>query len=156
MIISMRRMTTTSHSNLMKKISDKPTERQKVTVTERNLLLAHGQSKKLADMRKRLQPDLPVEAVALPGKQLSAGLKPEVATELNKARTLIDARINEIMRSFPEGKQNKLFSFRFGSADALKTGTIKAVFMALGIDATLVNMKMIAALDFHGNPVKGH
>jgi len=90
----------------MKKTSDSPaTDRQKVSITERNLLVAHGQSKKLADMRKKLQPDFPVEAGALPGKQLSAGLKPEVATELNKARKLIDDRINEIMRSFLKARK---------------------------------------------------
>lgn len=139
----------------MKKTSDSPTERAKISVTERNLLVAHGQSKKLADIRKRLQPDLPVEAKPLPDKQLFATLKPEVATELNKARKLIDDRISEIMSGFPEGKKNKLFSFRFGSVEALKTATIKAAFKLLDIDANLVNMKLVAALDFHGNPVEG-
>ncbi|MGZ8173305.1 MULTISPECIES: hypothetical protein [Methylobacter] len=141
----------------MKKTSDSPaTDRQKISITERNLLVAHGQSKKLADMRKKLQPDCPVEAGALPDKQLSAGLKPEVATELNKARKLIDDRINEIMRSFPEGKKNRLFSLRFGSVDALKTMTIKAAFKTLGIDDNLVKMKLIAALDFQVKDVKAH
>lgn len=107
-------------------------------------------------MRKRLQPDLPVEAGPLPGKQLLAGLKPEVATELNKARKLIDDRINEIMCSFPEGKKNRLFGFRFGSVDALKTMNIKAAFKTLGIDDNLVKMKLIAALDCHGKDVKEH
>ncbi len=141
----------------MKKTSDSPvTDRQKVSITERNLLVAHGQSKKLADMRKKLQPDFPVEAGALPGKQLSAGLKPEVATELNKARKLIDDRINEIMRRFPEGKKNRLFSLRFGSVDALKTMNIKAAFKTLGINDNLVKMKLIAALDFQVKDVKAH
>jgi len=141
----------------MKKTSASPaTDRQKVSITERNLLVAHGQSKKLADMRKKLQPDFPVEAGALPGKQLSAGLKPEVATELNKARKLIDDRINEIMRRFPEGKKNRLFSLRFGSVDALKTMNIKAAFKTLGINDNLVKMKLIAALDFQVKDVKAH
>ncbi len=141
----------------MKKTSDSPaTDRQKVSVTERNLLVAHGQSKKLADMRKKLQPDFPVEAGAYPGEQLSAGLKPEVATELSKARKLIDDRINEIMHSFPEGKKTKLFGLRFGSVDALKTMTIKAAFKTLGIDDNLVKMKLIAALDFQVKDVKAH
>ncbi|MGZ5575290.1 MAG: hypothetical protein ACXWEV_00300, partial [Methylobacter sp.] len=69
----------------MKKISDmSAADRQKVSVTERNLLVAHGQSKKLADMCKRLQPELKAAAVQLPEKQLFPGLKPEVATELHK------------------------------------------------------------------------
>lgn len=141
----------------MKKTSDSPaTDRQKVSVAERNLLVAHGQSKKLADMRKRLQPDLPVEAGLLSGKPLLTGLKPEVAAELNKARTLIDDRINEILCGFPEGKKNRLFGFRFGSVDGLKALSIKSAFKTLSIDNNLVKMKLIAALDFHGKDVKAH
>jgi hypothetical protein len=139
----------------MKKISDMPADRQKVSVTERNLLVAHGQSKKLADMRKRLQPELKVAAVQLPEKQLFPDLKPEVAIELNKARALIDGRIAQIMHSFPEGKKNRLFGFRFGSVDAVKAMGIKVAFKALGIDDHPVKMKLVAETDYHGNPVKG-
>lgn len=139
----------------MKKISDNTgADRPKVNVTERNLLVAHGQSKKLADIRKRLQPDFPVEVAPLPGKQPLPGLKPEIATELNQAKTLIDDRINQIMRAFPEGKKNRLFGFRFGSVDAVKAMTIKSAFKTLGIDDNSVKMKLIADLDFHGNKVK--
>ncbi|MGZ4968651.1 MAG: hypothetical protein ACXV8O_02050 [Methylobacter sp.] len=140
----------------MKKISDKSaTGRQKVSVTEHNLLVAHGQSKKLADIRKKLQPDSPVEAGLLPDKRSLSGLKPETATELDKARKLIDQRIDQIMRSFPEGKKNRLFGFRFGSVDAIKAMSIKAAFKLLTIDDNSVNIKLIAEMDFHGNPVKG-
>ena len=140
----------------MKKISDIPaTDRQKVNVSERNPLVAHGQSKKLADMRKRRQPELTAVPVQLSRKQLLSGLTPEVATELNKARTLIDDRIEQIMHSFPEGKKNRLFGFRFGSIDAVKAMGIKAAFKTLGIDDHLVKMKLVAETDFHGNPVKG-
>jgi hypothetical protein len=135
----------------MKKISDRPT----VSVSERNLLVAPGQSKKLADIRKRLQPDLKVAAVQLPEKQAFPNLKPEAAAELNKARTLIDERVAQIMLSFPEGKKNRLFGFRYGSVDAVKAMGIKAAFKILGIDDNLVKMKLIAETDFHGNPVKG-
>lgn len=139
----------------MKKVLDNPgAPKPKVSVTERNLLVAHGQSKKLAELRKRFQPELPVEALPSPDKQLLTGLKPEVSTELNKARTLIDERISQIMRSFPEGKKNRLFGFRFGSVDAVKAMPIKSAFKTLSIDDNLVKMKLIAALDFHGNEVK--
>jgi hypothetical protein len=141
----------------MKKISDiSAAARQKVSVSERNQLVAPGQSKKLADMRKRLQPDLKLAAVQLPEKHPFPGLKPEVAAELNKARTLIDDCITQIMLSFPEGKKNRLFGFRYGSVDAVKAMGIKAAFKLLGIDDNLVKMKLIAETDFHGNPVKGN
>ncbi|MGZ8159235.1 MAG: hypothetical protein ACXWT1_05980 [Methylobacter sp.] len=142
----------------MGKIADTPaTDRPKVSVTERSLLVAHGQSKKLADIRKRLQPATPVAAGQhndAPAGQQFPGLKPEVAAELNKARKLIDDSINQIMRSFPEGKKNRLFGFRFGSVDAVKAMPIKAAFKTLGIDDHLLKMKLIAEMDFHGNEVK--
>jgi CO dehydrogenase/acetyl-CoA synthase alpha subunit len=122
------------------------------------LLIAYGQSKKLADIRKKFQPDLPVEAVqrnSVPKKQLFTGLKPEIAEELSKANSLIDESINRIMRSFPEGKKNKLFSFRFGSVDAVKSMSIKDAFRTLGIDDNSVKMKLIADLNYHGNELKG-
>lgn len=141
----------------MKKVLDNPgADRPKVSVTERNMLVAHGQSKKLAEIRNRLQPDLPIEAAPLPDKQRLTGLKPEVSSELNKARTLIDERISQIMRSFPEGKKNRLFGFRFGSVDAVKAMPIKSAFKTLSIDDNLVKMKLIAALDFDGNEVEEH
>ncbi|WP_340121484.1 hypothetical protein [Methylobacter svalbardensis] len=149
-------MMTTSHSKFVGKIADNPgADRQKVSVTERSLLVAHGQSKKLADIRKRQQPELPVAAALSPEKQLLTGLNPEVATELNKARALIDDSIKQIIRSFPEGKRNRLFGFRFGSVDAVKGMGIKAAFKTLGIDDNLVKMKLIAGMDCYGNDLKG-
>ncbi len=139
----------------MKKMSDNSTtNRPKVNITERSLLVAHGQSKKLADIRNRLQPDVPVEVSPLPDEPLLTGLKSEVAMELNKARTLIDERINQIMRDFPQGKKNRLFGFRFGSVDAIKALAIKSAFKTLAIDQHLVKMNLIADLDFYGHEVK--
>jgi len=126
-----------------------------VSVTERGLLVAPGQSKKLAEIRKKVQPLVAAENVSLSEKEIFAGLKPELATELKSARKIIDDRINEILSSFPEGKRNKLFSFRFGSIDAIKSMNIKAAFKKLGIDENSAKMKLIAELDYHGNQLKG-
>ncbi len=141
----------------MRKIADNPAaDRQKVSVTERSLLVAHGQSQKLADIRNRCQPATPpVGAVSSPEKQRLTDLKPEVASELDKARALIDGSIEQIMRSFPEGKRKRLFGFRFGSVDAVKGMGIKAAFKTLGIDDNLVKMKLIAGMDCYGNDLKG-
>lgn len=128
-------------------------ERQKVSVTERGLL--HGQSKKLTDIRKKVQPLTSIENMLLPEKENFARLKPEFAAELKSARKIIDDKINEIMGSLPEGKKNKLFSFRFGSIDAIKSMSIKAAFKKLGIDDNSAKMKLIAEMDYHGNQVKG-
>ena len=130
-------------------------ERQKVSVTERGLLLAPGQSKKLADIRKRVQPLGAAENAPLSEKETFTGLKPELVAELKSARKIIDDRINEILCSFPEGKKNKLFSFRFGSIDAIKSMSIKAAFKKLSIDENSAKMKLIAEMDYHGNQLKG-
>ena len=130
-------------------------ERQKVSVTERGLLVAPGQSKKLAEIRKKVQPLVAAENVSLSEKEIYAGLKPELVAELKSARKIIDDRINEILCSFPEGKKNKLFGFRFGSIDAVKSMSIKTAFKKLGIDNNSVKMKLIAEMDYHGNQVKG-
>jgi len=130
-------------------------ERQKVSVTERGLLVAPGQSKKLAEIRKKVQPLVAAENVSLSEKESYAGLKPELVAELKSARKIIDDRINEILCSFPEGKKNKLFGFRFGSIDAVKSMSIKTAFKKLGIDNNSVKMKLIAEMDYHGNQVKG-
>lgn len=130
-----------------------PSVRYQINVTERSLLVSPGQSKKLADIRKMFQADVPVETLRLPEQHLLTGLKPEVATELNKARKLIDDRIDEIMRSFPEGKKNRLFGFRFGSVAAVKAVSIKNAFKTLAIDNHQVKMKLLADLDYHGNDI---
>ncbi|MFA6163751.1 MAG: hypothetical protein WC685_10025 [Methylobacter sp.] len=130
-------------------------ERQKVSVTERGLLVAPGQSKKLAEIRKKVQPLVAAENVSLSEKESYAGLKPELVAELKSARKIIDDRINEILCSFPEGKKNKLFGFRFGSIDAVKSMSIKTAFKKLGIDDNSVKLKLIAGMDYHGNQVKG-
>lgn len=138
----------------MGKISDKlGIDRQKISISECNLLLAHGQSKKLANIRKKVQPLVTAEDVPLSEKENLSGLKPELAAGLKSARKIIDDRINEIMNSFPEGKKNKLFGFRFGSIDAIKSMSIKAAFKKLGIDDNSAKIKLIAEMDYYGNQV---
>jgi hypothetical protein len=135
--------------------SKNPCDRNKVSVTERRLLVAPGQSKKLAAIRNKFQTSVPVETCCVSKVQALTGLKPEVATELNQARQLIDTRITEIMCSFPEGKKNRLFAFKFGSVAALKARPIKNTFIALGLDDHAIKMKLLADLDWHGNKVVG-
>lgn len=133
--------------------ADKPgAKRPKANVSERGLLVAPGQSQKLAAIRNRLQP-VAVEALPVAPKLPMPGLKPEIATEVDKARTLIEQRIGQIMRSFPEGKKNRLFAFRFGSVAAIKAMPIKTAFKTLGMADDCVNMRLVAELDCHGRAV---
>ena len=136
----------------MEKISDtEKSNRQKVPVNERELIVAPGKSKKLAAMANKLQPVVLVEDLPLPETDAVSALKPEIARELTLARKIIIDSINAIMDSYPAGKRNKLFSVRFGSVDAIKAMNIKAAFKVLGIDHKRVNMRLIAGLDFYGN-----
>jgi hypothetical protein len=78
------------------------------------------------------------------------GLESEAAKELSRARALIDDRINEIMKRFPEAKKNKLFSLRFGSVEAIKAMTIMAACKRLGIDSRSIKMNLIADMNYYG------
>ncbi len=123
------------------------TNRPKANITEHSLLVAHGQSKKLSDIRKKLQSVSPVEVLQL------KNVKPELTDEINKARKLIDERISEILNSFPQGKKNRLFSFRYGSVSSIKLLAISSIFKTLKLDCNSVKLKLIADLNYHGNDV---
>lgn len=122
-----------------------------LAVKELGLVLPPGGSKKLAEIRRRVQTNLPSVEPAGTDHEIPAGLKPEVAAELKKARRLIDERIAAIMSRFPAGKQNKLFGFRYGSVDAIKRMAMHAAFKRLGMPDNQVRMRLIAGLDYYGN-----
>ncbi|WP_027158444.1 hypothetical protein [Methylobacter luteus] len=135
-----------------KKQSNSESSRPAASVQEIGLVLQPGGSKKLAEIRRKAQanPPPPVEATDA-DHEIPADLKAEAATELKIARKLIDEKIAAIMRGFPAGKQNKLFSFRYGSVDAIKRMDLNAAFKRLGIAHNQVNMRLIAGLDYYGD-----
>jgi hypothetical protein len=135
-----------------KKQSNSESSRPAAAVQEIGLVLQPGGSKKLAEIRRRAQtsPPPPVD-VAHTHHEIPADLKAEAAAELKKARRLIDERIADIMSRFPAGKQNKLFSFRYGPVDAIKRMDLNAAFKRLGIAHNLVNIRLIAGLDYYGD-----
>jgi hypothetical protein len=129
--------------------------RQKIQIRESGILVAQGKSKRLAAMGKTTPDPRPTETWSCTSEQEPiGGLKPEVTVELNKARVLINDKITTIMNSFPAGRQNKLFNFRFGSVSEIKTMTIKTAFDVLHIDINRVKMKLLAGLDYYGNNTK--
>ena len=129
--------------------------RQKIQIRESGILVAQGKSKRLAAMGKTTPDPLSTENWSCTSEQEPiGGLKPEIAVELNKARVHINDKITAIMNSFPAGRQNKLFKFRFGSVSEIKSMTIKAAFDVLHIDNNRVKMKLLAGLDYYGNHTK--
>ncbi|MEF3075395.1 hypothetical protein V2P20_10180 [Methylobacter sp. Wu1] len=134
-----------------KKQNDPESSRPAMAANELGLVLQSGGSKKLAEIRRKVQTNLPPVEPANADHEMPAGLKPEVVAELKKARKLIDERIAEIMSRFPAGKQNKMFSFRYGSVDAIKRMDMNAAFKRLGMPDNQVRMRLIAGLDYYGN-----
>jgi len=125
-----------------------------LAVKELGLVLPPGGSKKLAEIRRKIQTSqtsLPPVESAGTDHEIPAGLKPEVAAELKKARRLIDEKIAGIMSRFPAGKQNKLFSFRYGSVEDIKRMPMSAAFKRLDIAHNQIRMRLIAGLDYYGN-----
>jgi hypothetical protein len=139
-----------------KKQNDPESSKPAVAANELGLVLQPGGSKKLAEIRRKSQASQtnlsPVEQ-ADTDHEILAGLKPEVAAELKKARRLIDERIAAIMGRFPAGKQNKMFGFRYGSVDVIKRMDMNAAFKRLGMPDNQVRMRLIAGLDYYGNAV---
>jgi hypothetical protein len=134
-----------------KKQNDPESSKPAVAAKEMGLVLQPGGSKKLAEIRRKVQKNLPPVEPANVDHEMPAGLKPEVAAELRKARRLVDERIATIMGRFPAGKQNKMFSFRYGSIDAIKRMDMNAAFKRLGMPDNQVRMRLIAGLDYYGN-----
>jgi len=123
--------------------------RAKVSVNELSPLVAHSKSKKLAAIANKsttVSPPTPKTAVF-------SGVKSEPETALQQARQLIDARIHDIMRSFPEGRRTKLFTIRFGSVAKIQGLEIKAAFKLLDINHQQLNMRLLATLNYHGDSV---
>jgi hypothetical protein len=137
-----------------KKQNNPESNRPTAAIQEMGLVLRPGGSKKLAEIRRKAQTGQtsppPVEP-AHTDHEIPKDLKPDVAAELKKARRLIDARIAEIMSRFPAGKQNKLFGFRYGSADAIKRMAMNDAFKRLGMPDNQVRMRLVAGLDYYGN-----
>jgi predicted enzyme involved in methoxymalonyl-ACP biosynthesis len=110
-----------------------------------------AKSKKLAAIRKRSQSlktieKDPVQSCEIP----SSGLNKEVIGLLKEARKQIDAKIDEIIASYPPGKKNKMFTLRYGSPESIKQMNLKAIFTYLNI-VKPKKFSLIESLDYFGN-----
>jgi len=114
--------------------------RPKVSVSEHKLLVEHSKSKKLAAIANKSTTISPTTAKTV----VFSSLKSEPETALQQARQLIDARIYDIMKSFPEGRRTKLFTIRFGSIANIQSLEIKAAFKLLDMHPQQLNMRLLA------------
>ena len=80
----------------------------------------------------------------------SSGLNKEANALLKAAQEQIDAKIAELMASYPPGKKNKLFTLRYGSPESIKQMAMKAIFTRLGL-VKPKKFALIENLDYFGN-----
>ena len=125
-------------------------DKENFAISESSFLVPLGKSKKLAALRKQSQVLQAIEKNPVQTDEvLSSGQNKEVNVLLKEAREQIDAKIAELMASYPPGKKNKLFALRYGSPESIKQMAMKTIFIRLG----LVKPKRFAlmeSLDFFG------
>jgi hypothetical protein len=126
-------------------------DEERVATSENRLLVPLAKSNKLAAIRKRSQSlqtinKNPVQSDEIP----SSGLNKEVNGLLKEAREQINAKIVEILASYPSGKKNKMFTLRYGSPESIKQMSIKAIFKHLAI-VKPQKFALIDSLDYFGN-----
>lgn len=124
----------------------------KVNITQHRQLVSPSQSKKLAAIANKRPAGLSPSPPAVKAELLT-GLKSEFELALHHAQQLIDVRINDIMHSLPQGKRNKLFSFRFGSVEAIKALELTAAFKKLDLNAQHINLRVLKSVNYHGDTV---
>ena len=122
-----------------------------VTISRSSLLVPLAKSKKLAAIRKQSQSRQTIEKSPVQSAEIpSSGLNKEVNLLLKEAQEQINAKIDQIMASYPPGKKNKLFTLRYGSLESIKQMAMKTIFTRLGLVKPR-KFALIESLDYFGN-----
>ena len=122
-----------------------------VTISKSCLLVPLGKSKKFAALRKQSQTLQTSDKNPVPSDEIaSSAQNKEINGLLKAAQGQIDAKIDEIMASYPPGKKNKMFSLRYGSPESIKQMAMKAIFTHLGL-VKPKKFSLIESLDYFGN-----
>jgi len=122
-----------------------------IVISESSLLVPLAKSKKLAVIHKRSQSMQTIEKNPVQRDEIPpSGLNKEVKGLLKEAREQINAKIDEIMVSYPPGKKNKMFTLRYGSPESIKQMNMKSIFKHLAI-VKPKKFTLIESLDYFGN-----
>jgi hypothetical protein len=122
-----------------------------VAISESSLLVPLAISKKLAALRKQSQAQQTIEKNPMQRNEIpTSGLNKEANALLKAAREQIDAKIAELMASYPPSKKNKMFALRYGSPERIKQMAMKAIFTHLGL-VKPKKFTLIESLDYFGN-----
>ena len=126
-------------------------DKKSMALPESSLLVPLTNSKKLTAIRKQSQALQTIEKKPVRSHQIRfSGQYKEAGELLTEAQEQINAKINELMASYPQGRKNKMFAIKYGSPESIKQMTIKAIFTRL---AMLKPPKFvpIESLDYFGN-----
>ncbi|UOA08974.1 hypothetical protein [Methylobacter sp. S3L5C] len=108
-------------------------------------------SKKLAAIRKQSQSVQVLEKKPVPSSQIKlSGQHKDTDALLVEAQEQINAKINELMAIYPQGRKNKMFAIKYGTPESIKQMTIKAIFTRLAM-VKPKNFAAIENLDYFGN-----
>lgn len=125
-------------------------DKEGVAISESGLLVPLAKSKKLAAIRKCSQSLQTIEKNPVRSDEISSsGLNKEVSGLLKEAREQINAKIDEIMVSYPPGKKIKMFTLRYGSPESIQRMNMKAIFAHLGL-VKPKRFALIENLDYSG------
>ncbi len=127
-------------------------DEKSVTISESRLLVPLGKSKKLAALRKQSQSQQTIEKnPAQTSEEIpTLRLNKEANGLLKAAQEQINAKIDELMASYPPGKKIKMFTLRYGSPESIKQMAMKALFTHLGLIKPK-KFTFIENLDYFGN-----
>jgi hypothetical protein len=131
-----------------------PQKITKISHDADSLLVPLTKSKKLAAIRARTLTKQSNTKINFENNSLrSPTFNKERKTLLEAARNQINTRINEILTSYPPGKQNRMFTIRYGSPESIKQMNLNVIFSRLKI-AKPKNFALIENLDYFGNVVE--
>jgi hypothetical protein len=128
--------------------------KENVAISESSSLVPLAKSKKLAALRKQSQVQQAIEKNPVHSEEIPfSGLDKEISGLLTGARKQINAKIDEIMASYPPSKKNKMFTLRQGSPESIKQMDIKTIFTHLGL-VKPKKFALIESLDYFGNDTR--
>ncbi|PKM35322.1 MAG: hypothetical protein CVV06_16875 [Gammaproteobacteria bacterium HGW-Gammaproteobacteria-10] len=122
----------------------------KIVLEETNLLVPQVKSKRLASLAKQgIKMDCFEKSRGLIDKNATIELTQEISVLLKSAVLTINRRIDEIKKRYPPGKQDKLFTIRYGDLEKLRQRRLKEIFELLEIEKP-PKFNLIAELNYFG------
>ena len=107
---------------------------ENVAISKSSILVPLAKSKKLAAIGKQSQARQTIEKNPVQRDEIpNSGLNKEVNGLLKAAQEQVNAKIDEIMASYPPGKKSKMFTLKYGSPERIKQMAMKAIFTHLGL-----------------------